>query len=364
MNKKNHWFVTIPVTLLVLFLAWYFSNILVYIFIAAILSLFGKPLVRLLDRVKIGKFHLPRTFNAFITLAVMYGFIFGIFILIIPMLFSQASFINDLDVKTIGASLSEPLNNIQSLLMKYNLMDSNDNLVDIASKKIVSLLSLTSVTNIVETSVDIFGNIFIAVFAIGFITFFFLRQERMLLEIIMLLTPEHYQTEIKHIYFKIIYLLSRYFRGLLIDLTIVMTLISIGMFFLGLKNALMIGIFAGMMNIIPYVGPIIGAIIAVLLAVSGNLNSDFSTVLLPMIMKICGILAVVNMLDAFIFQPTIYSKSVKAHPLEIFLVIMIAGSLAGILGMILAIPSYTVIRIIAKEFLYKSRFVQKITEKI
>lgn len=364
MNKKNHWFVTIPATILALFLAWYFSNILVYIFIAAILSLFGKPLVRILDRIKIGKFHLPRTFNAILTLAVLYGVIFGVFIIIIPLLFSQASFINDLDVKTISLSLSEPLNNLQSFLQKYNLLEPNANLVEIASKKIVSVLSLTSVTNIIETSVDILGNIFIAVFAIGFITFFFLRQERMLLDIIMLLTPEHLQTEIKHVYFKIIYLLSRYFRGLLIDLTIVMTLISVGMFFLGLKNALMIGVFAGMMNIIPYVGPIIGAIIAVLLAVSGNLNSDFGTVVMPLILKICGILAVVNMLDAFILQPTIYSNSVKAHPLEIFLVIMIAGSLAGVLGMILAIPSYTVIRIIAKEFLNKSRFVQKITEKI
>ena len=97
MNKKNHWFVTIPATLLILFLAWYFSTILVYIFIAAILSLFGKPLVKLLDRVKIGKRHLPRTFNAFLTLAVIYGVIFGIFILVMPLLFSQASFRNDLD---------------------------------------------------------------------------------------------------------------------------------------------------------------------------------------------------------------------------------------------------------------------------
>jgi predicted PurR-regulated permease PerM len=364
MNKKNHWFVTIPATLLILFLAWYFSTILVYIFIAAILSLFGKPLVKMLDKVKLGKRHLPRTLNAIVTLAVIYGIIFGIFILVIPLLFSQASFINDLDVKSISLGLSEPLNNIQSFLVKYNLMEPNINLVQIVSAQIVSVLSITSVTSMVDTTFGIVGNIFIAVFAVAFITFFFLKQERMLLDIIMLLTPEHYQTEIKHVYFKIISLLSRYFTGLLIDLTIVMTLISIGMFFLGLKNALMIGIFAGMMNIIPYVGPIIGAVIAVLLAVSGNLNSDFSTVIMPLILKICGILAVINMLDAFIFQPTIYSKSVKAHPLEIFLVIMIAGSLAGILGMILAIPSYTVIRIIAKEFLYKSRFVQKLTEKI
>jgi predicted PurR-regulated permease PerM len=83
-----------------------------------------------------------------------------------------------------------------------------------------------------------------------------------------------------------------------------------------------------------------------------------------MILKICGILVAINLTDAMLIQPTIYSKSVKTHPLEIFLVIMIAGSAAGITGMILAIPTYTFIRIILKEFFSSSRFVKKLTAKI
>ena len=63
-------------------------------------------------------------------------------------------------------------------------------------------------------------------------------------------------------------------------------------------------------------------------------------------------------------KPTLYSERVKAHPLEIFLVILIAGSLAGILGMLLAIPSYTVLRVFAKEFFSQFRLVRKLTEKI
>jgi len=86
--------------------------------------------------------------------------------------------------------------------------------------------------------------------------------------------------------------------------------------------------------------------------------------LFPNFIKISGTLIIINLLDAFFFQPTIYANVVKAHPLEIFLVILLAGSLAGIPGMILAIPTYTVLRIIAKEFLNKYPVVKRVTKNI
>jgi predicted PurR-regulated permease PerM len=72
----------------------------------------------------------------------------------------------------------------------------------------------------------------------------------------------------------------------------------------------------------------------------------------------------VQIIDNILFQPLIYSSSVKAHPLEIFLVIMAAGSLAGVLGMFLAIPTYTIIRVIAKEFFDNMKLVRKLTESL
>jgi predicted PurR-regulated permease PerM len=212
--------------------------------------------------------------------------------------------------------------------------------------------------------IDVMGNLFVAIFSIGFITFFFLKNERMLLNAIMLITPVHIQTEVKHVFIKTIRLLSRYFTGLLMDLTIVIGLITLGLYIFGFDNALMIGFFAGMMNVVPYIGPLIGAGIALILGVTGNMQPGVYQDLMPMVVEILGVLVTVNLLDAFIIQPTIYSKRVKAHPLEIFLVIMISGSAAGIVGMVLAIPTYTVLRIIGKEFFGKWRFVRKITEKI
>ena len=69
-----------------------------------------------------------------------------------------------------------------------------------------------------------------------------------------------------------------------------------------------------------------------------------------LMIKLVAIFVVTHIVDVFIFQPYIYSNSVKAHPLEIFLVILLAGNIAGILGMLVAIPTYTVLRVFAKEF--------------
>jgi predicted PurR-regulated permease PerM len=82
------------------------------------------------------------------------------------------------------------------------------------------------------------------------------------------------------------------------------------------------------------------------------------------ITKIIASLLTINVLDAIFFQPFIFSNTVKAHPLEIFIVILMAGTLAGISGMIVAIPVYTLIRIVAKEFLAHFKFFKKLTEKI
>ena len=105
----------------------------------------------------------------------------------------------------------------------------------------------------------------------------------------------------------------------------------------------------------------IGASFGILIGVTCNLNLEFYTQLLPLIGKIAAIFLIVQLLDTILFQPLVISNIVKAHPLEIFLIILIAGSIAGIGGMVVAVPVYTIIRIIAKEFLNNFKIVQKLT---
>jgi predicted PurR-regulated permease PerM len=162
------------------------------------------------------------------------------------------------------------------------------------------------------------------------------------------------------------HLLMRYFVGLLGQASGVIILTSIGMRIVGIEIglALTIGLIVGVINVIPYLGPYLGGSIGILLGVANNIHMDFSAELLPMVASMLAVILCVQLIDNFLFQPLIYSKSVRAHPLEIFLVIMIAGTLAGIPGMILGIPTYTVIRVFAKEFLSQVRVVKKLTRNI
>jgi predicted PurR-regulated permease PerM len=159
-------------------------------------------------------------------------------------------------------------------------------------------------------------------------------------------------------------LLVRYFVGVMLELLGVMSLIALGLWIFGVENALLIGFFGGIMNIIPYIGPVIGSLLGITLGITATLASGAYDALLPVLAKLSGVFLVVNFIDNNFLVPMIYSNSVKAHPLEIFFVIIMGGSLAGIVGMLLAIPVYTVLRVIAREFLQQFRLVQKLTNKI
>ena len=131
-----------------------------------------------------------------------------------------------------------------------------------------------------------------------------------------------------------------------------------------MKNALLIGFFAGVINVIPYLGPIIGGIFGILITISSNLDVDFYTQMLPLLIRVVIVFGTVQMLDNFVLQPFIFSTSVLAHPLEIFLIILMGAQIGGITGMILAIPAYTVLRVVARVFLSEFKLVQKITDRI
>jgi predicted PurR-regulated permease PerM len=146
----------------------------------------------------------------------------------------------------------------------------------------------------------------------------------------------------------------------------VMLLVTIGLSIVGIEfqHAVVIGLFCGMFNIIPYLGPWMGAAVGLLIGAALNMGTDFMNHTLPLLGWMLLVFGTVQILDNILFQPIIYSSSVKAHPLEIFLVILAAGSLAGILGMILAIPVYTILRVIAKEFFDNMKIIKKLTENL
>lgn len=362
--KKTNWYIAIPVLLIVGFLVWYFSAIIAYILVAAVLSIVGQPLVKFLAKLKIGKLAIPQSICALVTLFVMYSVIFLVIWLVIPLIAHQADLLSGVNVEKLSESFKEPLQYLQKSLTNLNLISADENIEQSISSQLDSVINFTQFSNFVNSIVGFAQSLIVAIFAVSFITFFFLKDEKLFYKMIMTASPANYHIEVKHVLYECKRLLTRYFLGLCLDITILICLLTLGMYLLGLENALMIGVIAGLMNIVPYVGPIIGWAIGILLGLSGNLGMDFNTEMIPLMMKMTGIFVTVNLLDAFVLQPTIYSNSVRAHPLEIFLVIMMAASIAGIPGMMLAIPSYTVLRIVAREFFNRFYLVKKLTESI
>ncbi len=183
---------------------------------------------------------------------------------------------------------------------------------------------------------------------------------------ILVIMPSHIEEKVAHILDSISVLLRRYFIGLMFEVVMVMILVTLGLVIIGIEfnHAVVIALFCGLFNVIPYLGPWMGAFVGILIGMAINLNADFMSHTLPLIGLMVLVFATVQILDNILFQPLIYSSSVKAHPLEIFLVIMAAGSMAGILGMILAIPAYTILRVIAKEFFDNLKIVKKLTKSL
>ncbi len=367
MNKLAKYIIIGAVVAIVGFLIWYFSSIIAYILISAVLSLVGKPIVDLIGKIRIGKWSPPRSMGAAVALVVIWILFYSFFRVMIPMVINQVNELSQVNVTEMLDDFSEPIQRVEQLVHDYLPSSSKDfSLNDFLSEKITNFLTASVVSDLFNSTATFMINLFIALFSISFITFFFLKDDSLFYDGVKMIFPEKYEQQIDHALSSINNLLRRYFIGIIIQSICIMILDTIGLVIVGIKfdTALVIGLIAGILNVIPYVGPLTSSILAVLIGVATNLNLDFTTQLIPLIVYILLVFVATRIIDDVFFQPLIYSSSVNAHPLEIFLVILVAGSVAGILGMLLAIPAYTVLRVFAKEFFNKFRFVEKLTRKI
>ncbi len=366
--KDNLKYILAALTVVIAVVAiWYFRSIVAYILIAAVFSLIGRPIVDFLNRIKLGKIHLNKTISAALTLLLFWAVFFGFLRIFVPLIVSEAQDLSEIDYSSVRSDFQIPLDRLENLYYRLNPEGSEGvSMEEYIESRITSSVNLSVVSNAIGGTVDILGSLFIAIFSISFITFFFLKHETLFEEGLMLFVPVKHEQKFEHFFRSSKALLTRYFAGILLQVSGITLLVTIGLTIVGLKFQLaaVIGLVAGIMNVIPYIGPLIGASIGLLLGIANNLDLDLYHKLLPLLGYMFLVFIIVQIIDNVLFQPVIYGKSVKAHPLEIFLVILIAGNLAGIVGMILAIPSYTVLRVFAREFFYQFKVVQKITEKI
>jgi predicted PurR-regulated permease PerM len=344
------------------FFIWKFYFILAWVFIGAVLSFIGQPMVHFFGRIHIKRIRIPHPVCALLALLVMVIVFLGLLSVFVPLILNQADAISKIDISEVAENLQGPLQKLDVRLHAFGVIPDGQNLQDYIIDKAKSLVNLGSMGTMLGGVFSFAGNLFIGLFAILFISFFFLKDENMFEEGLILFVPVEHHEATHSIIVESKGLLKRYFIGVLLEVLGVMTLISMALWILGVKNALLIGFFGGIMNIIPYLGPIIGTLIAIMLGVTTTLATGAYNDLLSVLIKVTSVQFGVNFIDNNILVPLIYSKSVKSHPLEIFFVIIMGGSLAGLLGMLLAVPVYTVLRVIAKEFFQNFRVVQKLTD--
>lgn len=366
-NKIIRWVIAAVTIFAVLYVLWYFINLVAYILISVVLSLIGKPLVSFISGIRVGKKHISDWIGAMITIAGMWIALGGALFLLVPFIGSQAKKFSQVDRQAILQSLQQPIDEVVMWLEKYEIrFENNQTLEQYINSQVVEAFNLSNFSNIFGTVFPFLEELIIGIFSISFITFFFLRDNTLFYKSILTITPEKYEDQVKEIIRDTRELLTRYFIGIAIQLMLVMICITIGCLILGLnfQLSITIGFAAGLFNIIPYVGPLLSAAFGIMLVFAENINQDFYVETLPLIYKLIAVYSITKVLDDFVFQPFIFSNRVKAHPLELFLVILVAGNLAGLIGMILAIPFYTFMRIIAKQFFSNFKVVQKLTRDI
>lgn len=396
----------------------YFSDIVGYIVMAWVVSMIGAPIYRFINK------FLGDSASAAVTLFVFGLFLVIMVRLFIPPLFQQAKNLAGIDYHNVTDGLKEPIADLTEWANGMGILPEEDHLHNVddstAVKKLiqsqlisVDSLLITEGDTITKTQVNLlvnvdnsghhnvheaeptddgifggfrknifemfnpsriqkllssfvgfFGSILITIMSVFFIAFFFLKEKGLFTKMVAILVPNQSEGKVKHAIEESSTLLIRYFVGLVIQVLIITIITTIVLKLFGMKSALLMAFCFAIFNLIPYIGPILGNFMGVLIVISSNLDLSFYDAMLPKIITTIIIFTVLQLLDNFLLQPNIFSKSVKAHPLEIFLVVLMGAKMGGIVGMVLAIPAYTVIRVLLKVFFSEFEVVKKLTSGI
>ncbi|MDC7999918.1 AI-2E family transporter [Aequorivita todarodis] len=330
--------------------------LILYIGVALVLSLIGRPVVLFLKR----KLKFSNTFASVITLLFIIGTFSLLLSIFVPIIIEQGKHISQIDFEQVKRDLNEL--NIQA-----------SDYLGVDHFQIVEAIKRTTYVRnfdqeIIPSFIDIFfGNIggtLVGIFSVLFISFFLLKDEYLIARCVLVFAKSGNEEKFKRILIKIKELLSRYFIGLLLQIFILALFYSVLLLYLDIRDAVAVALICAFLNIVPYLGPIIAWILMLLVVISNNLGADFSSGLLPILLIVSGGYALAQLFDNFISQPVIFGHSVRSHPLEIFIVILIGGFVFGIPGMILAVPTYTALKVIAKEFLSEYKIVDRLTRNM
>lgn len=340
--------------LLLLYFLYLIQSVIIYIVIAAVISLIARPIIRFFK----SKLKIPNTLSVVITMVVLVGLLVGLISMFIPLIIEQGESLSLLQTDQLQRNIEDIIDQVNRYFISkdINLLNELKN-VDFTS-------SFQVIPNLLNSVVSTLGTLSVGLFSVLFISFFLMKDSDLLKNAIVTLLPTKSEGKFSKSTEKINNLLSRYFIGLVFQITILFVLYTITLLIFGIQNAVVIAFLCALLNLIPYVGPIIGAVIMFTLSMISNLGQSFQYVILPTSLYVMIGYFITQLVDNFFSQPFIFSKTTKSHPLEIFLIIIIGGLLFGIVGMIIAVPSYTALKVILKAFLSENKIVKSLTKDI
>ena len=345
--------VGIIVGIVLLALALYkLQNIIIYIVLAAVVALIGRPIVGFLKR----RLKFKNTWATVTAIAIIMSFFAGIISLFVPLLISQGKNLASIDFKALNDNVHRFLDNLLHSLGMGRMESQAGNIPE--------LLNMEDVSSVLNGFIGVISNIGIGLFSVLFIAFFFIKDGTAINNSFLSLVSPRRLPKVRKTLEDIKTLLSRYFVGLFLQLSVIFILLTIVLLIFGVKDALIIAFLCALLNLIPYVGPIIGAVVISVLTISNFMDADLQSVILPKTLYVFLGFLFTQFIDNVFSQPIIFSNSMKSSPLEIFIVTMVIGTLFGIAGMVVAIPAYTVLKVILKAVFPNNKLVQLLTAKI
>ena len=357
-------YIIIAATLAILAcLCWYFKNVLVYIIVAFVVSLIGQPVMRLLRKIRIRGKSAPDGLLAILTIFVILGTLILVVTQVIPVV---TGIVRDAAVLNSVTADGNPLDRVNDWIVGlFPGLGPDFNIITILMDKLREVTNVSNVTSVISSVTSFVTSLVVGLFSVVFISFFFVRDETLFRKIVSALVPDRMEGKLAKSLGDIEGLLSRYFVGLLVEMTGVALLDFLGLWIiarLGFSNALGIAFIAGILNVIPYVGPLVGEVVGVVLAVILKYGTGvgLGVNIWVFALIVLAIMLTTQLVDNFVYQPLIYSTSIKASPLEIFIVILLAGHIGGVVGMLVAIPAYTVVRVIASRFFPDLKLVKRL----
>ena len=345
--------ITLGIVLLGYFL-YTIKSVIIYIIIAGILSLIARPCIFFLRK----KLKVPNTIAVILTMLLMLGFLTCLILMFIPLIAEQGKSLSLLEVDNLQKNIQEIFNQTTTYFTSQG--------IDVLSelKNVDFIAQFKEIPNLLNSVLGAVGSLSIGLFSVLFISFFFMKDSQLLKNSVMAIIPNKTEGRFSKSLEIINDLLSRYFIGLLFQITILFILYTLILLVFDIDNAVVIAFLCALLNLIPYVGPMIGAVIMFVLSMTSNIGLDFQSEILSTSLWIMFWYLMAQLIDNFISQPLIFSKTTKSHPLEIFLIIIIGGLLYGVVGMITAVPLYTALKVILKEFLSDNKIVKSITKDL